>query len=166
MQGTVDVFGYTYPVFRLVVISIAIVTICAVLAYFSRGAFGTVVRAILQNRESALTSGVDAGRYNRLAFGIGAAIAALAGCLIAPSAIVLPQMGTFYIGPAFIAVIIGGSGRLLGAIVGALFMGAFETVMVEYIPQTVARAGVLVLAILLIRLRPGGLVSEPKVRVA
>ncbi|GGM36910.1 branched-chain amino acid ABC transporter permease [Dactylosporangium sucinum] len=166
VHGTVHVLGYTYPVFRLVVIGLAVVAICAALAFFSRSSFGLVVRAILQNRESALTSGVHAGRYNRLAFGLGAALAALAGCLVAPSAVVLPQMGTFYIGPAFIAVIIGGSGRLVGAVLGALFMGGLEIFLGEYIPQTVARAGVLVLAIMLIRIRPQGLVSEPKVRVA
>lgn len=166
VKGTFELFGVVYPTYRLVVIGIALVSIAAASMFSARSACGTVVQAIFQNRESALTSGIKAGRYNRLAFGIGAALAVFAGSLIAPGAGVLPHMGTFYLGPAFIAVILGGSGRLLGAVIGALFMGGLEVLLIEHFSQTVARAGVLVLAIVLIRFRPAGLLPEPRIRVA
>jgi urea transport system permease protein len=158
--------GVAYPSIRLIVIALAVVVILGVFLFFSRSTFGLVVRAILQNREAALTHGVNARKYNMLAFGMGTALAALAGALVAPSANVLPQMGGIYLAPAFIAVILGGSSRLIGVVAGALFMGGLEVLGGAFIPQTLARAGVLVLAILVIRLRPGGLVREAKERVA
>jgi urea transport system permease protein len=166
VSGSLNIFGVAFPAFQAVVIAVVITTVVAVFLFFGKSDFGVIVRAILQNREAAATNGVNAGRYNLLAFGLGSALAAFAGCLIAPSVNVLPQMGAIYLAPAFIAVILGGSARLAGVVAGALFMGGLQIVFATFATQTVARAAVLVLAIFLIRLRPGGLVRQQRERVA
>lgn len=166
VSGTFSVLGVTYPVFRVVVVVIATAMIGAAFLFFTKSSFGLVVRAIFQNRDSALTNGVKAASYNRIAFGVGAGLAAFAGSLLAPSAGVLPQMGAVYIGPAFIAVTLGGSYRLMGAVAGAAFMGGFESFIGESWTRTWAKVLVLVLAVIVIRLRPSGLLNQPKARVA
>jgi len=166
VEGTVRLLGVNYPEFRLVVFIISSVVIVGAAVVFSRTSFGLVVRAVFENRDAAVTNGVRAGRYNCLAFGIGTALAAFAGCLLAPNAAVLPQMGSLYLGSAFIAVILGGYSRLLGALAGAAFMGGLEVVIGETMTRTWARVLVLVLAVVVIRFRPAGLLSAPKERVA
>ncbi len=166
VQGVITILGVNYPVFRLFVTVVAAIMIVAAFLVFSKSTFGLVVRAIFQNRESALTCGVNATSYNRIAFGVGTALAAFAGCLLAPSASVLPTMGIVYIGPAFIAVILGGSSRLLGATAGAAFMGGLEVLGSETISRTWAKVLVLLLAVVLIRMRPEGLLPQKKGRVA
>lgn len=166
VQGVVSILGVNYPIFRLFVTITAATVIVLAFLFFAKSSFGLVVRAIFQNRESAQTSGVNAGSYNRLAFGIGTALAAFAGCLLAPSASVLPTMGAIYIGPAFIAVILGGSSRLLGATAGAAFMGGLEVLGSETVSRTWAKVLVLLLAVVLIRFRPEGLLPQKKGRVA
>ncbi len=119
VSGTFDVAGLSYPLFRITIIVAAVTAVAATFLFFTKSSFGLVVQSIFQNRESALTNGVNAGKYNRLAFGIGTGLAALAGSLLAPNAAVLPTMGAFYLAPAFVAVILGGSKRLMGAVAGA-----------------------------------------------
>jgi urea transport system permease protein len=164
--GAIEILGATFPTFRLVAILIAVVIIVATILFLARSEFGIVVRAILQNREAASVNGVNAGRYSVWAFGLGAALAAIAGALIAPSTNVTPLMGATYLAPAFVAVILGGAGRPVGVLIGVAFMAGLEVILAPYIGATVARAGVLVLAIIAIRLRPNGLISEKRDRFA
>lgn len=164
--GAVSVDGETFPVFRIVVIGIGIVIIGGVIVFLARSEFGVVVRAILQNLDAASANGVNAARYTLWAFGLGAAIAAIAGALLAPSTGVTPFMGATYLAPAFVAVIVGGAGRPVGALVGAAFMGGLQVALTAFIGPTIASATVLILAIVVIRLRPNGLVREKGDRFA
>lgn len=166
VSGTTSVLGATFPNFRLFVIVAAVIVIGATFVFFGRSEFGLVVRAILQNRDAASVNGINSGRYNLWAFGIGAALAAVAGALLAPSANVVPHMGAVYLAPAFVAVILGGAGRLVGVLAGAAFMGALQVAIGAYTGQTVAQASVLILAVIAIRLRPGGLLPEKEGRLA
>jgi branched-chain amino acid transport system permease protein/urea transport system permease protein len=164
--GTIVVLGATFPVFRVVVIGVSAAVIVATILFLARSEFGIVVRAILQNRDAASVNGVNTARYSLFAFGLGAALAAIAGALIAPSTNVVPYMGGTYLAPAFVAVILGGAGRPVGVLVGAAFMGGLEVALTSYIGPTTARATVLILAIIAIRLRPDGLLREAKDRFA
>jgi urea transport system permease protein len=164
--GTITVLGASFPVFRVITIFASVIIIGGAVAFFAKTEFGMVVRAILQNRDAASVNGINPRRYNLWAFGIGAALAAIAGALLAPSTNVVPQMGVVYIAPAFVAVILGGSGRLLGVLAGAAFMGLLETSIGAYTSQTAARAAVLILAVIAIRLRPNGLLPEKQGRLA
>ena len=148
------------------VIGISVVAITATIVFLARSEFGIVVRAILQNRVAASVNGVNAARYSLWAFGLGAAIAAVAGVLLAPSTNVLPYMGATYLAPAFVAVILGGAGRPGGVLIGAAFMAGLEVTFGAFVGPTFARAAVLILAIIAIRIRPEGLLRERKGRFA
>jgi urea transport system permease protein len=166
LPGTIAPFGASYPIFRLAVIVFALIVIGGVFAFFARSQFGLVIKAILQDRDAAVTNGINAHKYNLWAFGIGSALAGLAGCLLAPNVNVVPQMGAVYLAPAFVAVILGGSGKLAGVAAGAAFMGILEVGIGTFTSQTIAKASVLILAIVVIRILPGGLVRGAKERIA
>ncbi len=158
IPGLVSLFGVDYPGYRLFVIAVATGLIGVTLAVFRFTAFGVDLRAIIQNRTMAEALGIDARRVTRRAFAAGAALAATAGVLIAPLASVEAHLGTFFIGKAFFVVIVGGIGSILGSVAGSAFVGGSETLLNYVIDPSLASALVLLGALILVRLRPRGLV--------
>ena len=157
-EGSVDLLGATYPAYRLflIVAAMSIVVGCALL--FKKTRFGLDLRAVIQNREMASALGISTERVQSLAFAAGAALAAVAGVLIAPLTVVIAQMGVNYLARSFFVVIVGGVGSIAGVGAGSAVVGGVETVLSYQIPATVAQALVLVLAIVIVRFRPRGLV--------
>ncbi|HKU97915.1 MAG TPA: urea ABC transporter permease subunit UrtB [Vineibacter sp.] len=158
VDGMVSLLGTSYPAYRLFVIAVAVLLIGVTLLVFRYTRFGVDLRAVIQNRAMAEALGIDAKRLTRIAFALGAALASLAGVLIAPLASVEAHLGTFYMGKAFFVVIIGGIGSVLGSVAGSALVGGLETILNYQIDPSLASAFVLVLAVVLVRLRPQGLV--------
>ena len=104
--------------------------------------------------------GIDTKRVFATAFSIGAGLAAVAGVLLAPLTVVIAQMGVNYLARSFFVVIVGGAGSVPGVVAGSAFVGGTETLLNYAIPATLAQALVLVLAVVIVRFRPRGLVSE------
>jgi branched-chain amino acid transport system permease protein/urea transport system permease protein len=157
-EGSVDLLGASYPAYRLFLIAAAmsIVVGCAIL--FKKTRFGLDLRAVIQNRQMASALGISTERVQSFAFATGAALAAVAGVLIAPLTVVIAQMGVNYLARSFFVVIVGGVGSIAGVGAGSAVVGGVETVLSYQIPATVAQALVLVLAIVIVRFRPRGLV--------
>lgn len=158
VDGLIDVLGARYPAYRLLVIAVAVLLIATTLLVFRYTRFGVDLRAVIQNRAMAEALGIDAKRLTRIAFAMGAALASVAGVLIAPLASVEAHLGSFYMGKAFFVVIIGGIGSVLGSVAGSTLIGGLETILNYQIDPSLASAFVLVLAVVLVRLRPRGLV--------
>ena len=121
---------------------------------------GKALRAVSIDHEAAMLQGVPYGRMALAGFMIAAVLAALAGALIAPISIVTPVIGADYLIKSFIAVIIGGLGSIPGAIVGALFVAAIETFGGFYLDPTSATIAVFVLVIIILLVRPKGLLGH------
>ena len=143
----------------------------AVLLYFmNRTIWGQALDAVSQSRDSAAIVGINPGRFNSLAFGVGAGLAAGAGALIAPIFSLAPDMGVSSNIQAYVIVILGGMGSVLGSILGGIVLGETEGLFTAFFPDpTRALAytnafGVLVLMIVLI-LRPTGLFGRRHVRM-
>lgn len=143
----------------------------AVLLYFmSRTIWGQALDAVSQSRDSAAIVGINPGRFNSLAFGVGAALAAGAGALIAPIFSLAPNMGVLPNIQAYVIVILGGMGSVLGSIIAGLVLGETESLFTAFFPDpTRALAysnafGVLVLMIVLIG-RPTGLFGRRHMRM-
>lgn len=158
--GAVDILGASYPAYRLLLIAFSILILAGCYALFRWSRFGLDVRAIIQNRDMAGALGIDTARVNSTAFALGAAIAAVAGVLIAPLTVVVAQMGINYLARSFFVVIVGGAGSVVGVLAGSSVVGGLETLMTYQLPPTVAQALVLVFAIVIVRLRPRGLVAS------
>ena len=88
---------------------------------------------------------------------LSAALAALAGVLIAPMTMVSHQMGLAVLGPAFIVVVVGGLGNLAGAVAAAVMMGVARGVLSVFLPPTYAEVGAIVMFLPLLLLRPNGI---------
>ena len=157
-SGAVEILGASYPAYRLMLIgfSIAIILACYALLRYTR--FGLDIRAVIQNRAMASALGIDTALVNARAFALGAALAAIAGVLIAPLTVVIAQMGINYLARSFFVVIVGGIGGVGGVVAGSTLVGGLESIMNYHLPVTVSQALVLVVAIVMVRLRPRGLV--------
>jgi branched-chain amino acid transport system permease protein/urea transport system permease protein len=158
--SSIEIFGANYPVYRLLLISVAFATIATCFVLIKKTRFGQDLRAVIQNREMAGALGINTGRVYAIAFSIGAALAGLAGVLIAPLTAVIAQMGVNYLARSFFVVIVGGAGSVPGVVAGSAVVGGSETLLNYVIPATISQALVLVLAIVIVRLRPNGLVPS------
>jgi branched-chain amino acid transport system permease protein/urea transport system permease protein len=152
------VLGASYPAYRLFLIVAAFAIVSACYAILRHTRFGLDLRAVIQGRDMAASLGVNTERVQALAFAGGAALAAIAGVLIAPLTVVIAQMGVNYLARSFFVVIVGGAGSIAGVGAGSAVVGGVETVLNYQIPVTVSQALVLVLAIIIVRFRPRGLV--------
>ncbi len=156
-EGAIDILGNNYPAYRLFLIGFALATFAAVILLFKKTRFGLDLRASIQSTEMASVMGVDAARINSRAFGFGAALAALAGVLLAPLTAVTAYMGINYLARSFFVVLVGGAGSVSGVAAGSGIIGGMETALSYQIPTTVAQALVLVMAIVILRFRPNGI---------
>ncbi len=155
---------------RLFAGSAGIVLILALLYFMHRTIWGQALDAVSQSREAAAIVGINPRRFNSFAFGVGAALAAAAGALIAPIFSLAPDMGVLPNIQAYVIVILGGMGSVLGSIIAGIALGESEGLFTAFFPDpTRALAytnafGVLVLMIVLI-FRPNGLFGRRHLRM-
>lgn len=159
-SGTVSILGVEYPVYRLFVVLVAIVVGAAFFAVIYRSDFGVKLRAVIHNRSMARAIGINTRRVDRTTFALGAAVAGLAGAIVAPLGTINPNMGLNYLIDAFLVVIVGGQAAL-GAVVGAGFIGGAESMLSFFMAPVVASILVLLATIVVLRIRPQGLAAEP-----
>ncbi|MCB9100197.1 MAG: urea ABC transporter permease subunit UrtB [Anaerolineales bacterium] len=148
------------PYKRLFIIALVIVLIWAIYVYLNRTAAGRRLRAVMQNREMASALGVRSRRVDALTFGLGAGLAGIAGCVLTLIGPIGPTLGTNYIVDAFMVVVLGGTGSLLGTIMAALIIGVFNSVIEFSTTATVAKALVFVMIVAFLQWRPTGLVAQ------
>lgn len=149
-----------YPQYRLLVMAVAAAVLASVVLLFTATRFGLHARAAIARPEVAAALGVPVHRVAARAFVLGAALAGLAGALIAPLISVDPNMGLGYLVPAFLAMLVGGGASVFGVLAGAAVVGGADSVLGLYLSSVWAQIAVFVLAVLLIRLRPSGLIRE------
>jgi branched-chain amino acid transport system permease protein/neutral amino acid transport system permease protein len=118
---------------------------------------GKAMRATADNPQLALVCGIDTGRVTTWTWGIGAALAAAAGVLYGIEAQLRPDMGWSFLLPLFAAVILGGIGSPLGALVGGIILGVVQQVSTAFLLPTYKPAVAFLVLILLLLMRPRGL---------
>jgi len=155
-SGSTPLLGMTYPNYRLFLLAISTLLLVAIWLFFTRTRAGIVVRAAVQDAEMLDGLGVNVARVFTFAFAGSAALAALAGLLLAPVFTVYPQMGVEMILLAFIVVILGGMGSLGGSVIAAFVIGIAQSVLTLWMnPQRVAIA-IFGLMIVVLVVRPRG----------
>ncbi|GIK80515.1 MAG: branched-chain amino acid ABC transporter permease [Alphaproteobacteria bacterium] len=116
-----------FPYERLLVVGLTIVVLAGFYLLIKHSTLGKSLRAVAQDGEAALMQGIPVNRVYAIAFGLGAALAAIAGGLIAPIFSLHVYMGQAALLKAFIVVILGGLGSIPGAVVGGLLLGVAES---------------------------------------
>jgi branched-chain amino acid transport system permease protein len=124
---------------------------------------GQAIRATAQDRDAAQLMGVNVKRMSVLATGIGAGLAAVAGSLISPTYYIFPQVGQPFTLKAFVIVVLGGMGSVMGATVGGIIIGATESLAGAYISSGLKDLVVYVLFLLILLFKPAGLFGKSRV---
>ena len=119
--------GLQYPAWRLVIIAVGLGLALVLYLGVQKTRLGALVRAGAANREMSGAMGVNIARLFTLVFGLGAALCAVAGALLGPLLAVQVGMGENILILAFVVVVIGGIGSIRGALIGALLVGAVDT---------------------------------------
>jgi branched-chain amino acid transport system permease protein len=154
--GSTPILGMTYPDYRLFLLAASSVLLLAIWLFFTKTRAGIIVRAAVQDAQMLDGLGVDVRRVFTLTFAGSAALAALAGLLLAPIFTVYPYMGVEMILLAFIVVILGGMGSMGGSVVAALVIGLAQALLSLWMnPQRVAIAIFGIMLVVLI-VRPRG----------
>jgi branched-chain amino acid transport system permease protein len=156
LAGSLPVFGQEYPYYRLFVFGVGLATALALYLGLERTRLGAVVRAGVDDRETAAVLGINIDRAFFVVFCIGTALAGFAGVLAAPIRTVEPGMDVEILIPALVVVVIGGPGSLMGAVLGALIIGTAETFGPVLLPEFASFIMYAVMAGVLL-VRPQGL---------
>jgi urea transport system permease protein len=159
LRGNWDTFGFTMPHSRLFIMVMAAVIVAAIWGFMSVLPAGRRMRAVMQNRDLAAVSGLQTGKVDTLTFFIGSGLAGLAGVGIALIGSIGFRIGANYIIDAFLVVIVGGIGKLRGAVVAALVLGLLNSYGEYWTSASIGKAVVFGFVILFLQFRPNGLVS-------
>jgi branched-chain amino acid transport system permease protein len=151
---------------KVALIVLAVVSLGALSVLLSRTSLGRAVRAVAQDREAAAMLGIPMQRQYTLAFLIAGLLGGVAAVAYAPTFQVTPFMADEVLLSAFVVVVIGGLGSVWGAVAGGLVLGVVESLGSAYISSAYQSAfGFLALVIVLV-VRPAGLLSRTARRVA
>lgn len=159
-KGSLPFLGMTYPTYRLMVFTFAILVMLVLWLFFTRTRAGIMVRAAVQDSEMLDGLGVNVSRVFTLTFAASAAVAALAGVLLGPWFTVYPTMGVEMILLAFIVVILGGMGSIGGSVIAALLIGVVNSLLTLRLDPQHASIVVFALMIIVLILRPRGLFGK------
>ncbi|MGV8872597.1 MAG: branched-chain amino acid ABC transporter permease [Rhodococcus sp. (in: high G+C Gram-positive bacteria)] len=157
IDGSLDVLGAVASWPRVIAFIGAALVAVALTAVLKRTPLGLSIRAVASNSEGAKLVGVDIGRVYALTFGIGAACVAVAGGLMTPFTSLTPSVGEQFTILAFVIVVLGGLGSVVGAMVGGLVIGLVQTVGALYLPGTGSLILVFAVFVLVLFLKPEGL---------
>ncbi|MDC0328350.1 urea ABC transporter permease subunit UrtB [Candidatus Pelagibacter sp.] len=160
MAGSMSLFGQQVSIYRVFIFLFAIAIF--ILAWFIifKTKFGMKLRAVTQNKDIASCFGVNSGAVYSATFAFGTGMAALAGAFIAPLKSISPDMGTNYIIDAFMVVVLGGVESLIGTAASSFIIGETSSFIASFSNDTLAKALVLVITILILRIKPEGLFTR------
>jgi urea transport system permease protein len=151
--------GILLPYKRLFIIALVAACLGGVYLFLYRSAQGRRIRAVMQNRPIAAAMGVPTRQVDATTFALGAGLAGVAVCALSLLGPIGPALGTYYIVDAFMVVILGGLGQLLGTILAAIGIGGFNSAFELASNATLGKVLVLVLVIAFLQYRPSGLVA-------
>jgi branched-chain amino acid transport system permease protein len=159
LAGTVDLAGSTIPIYRLFVIVFGLLVSVALFFVLEKSTFGMLVRAASSDGEMVRILGLPAATIRSAVFGVGAALAGLAGAISAPLFPIELGMATNTIIDCFIVVILGGLGNIRGVVAASVLIGMVRAVGYTFMPSWV---DILTFAMLIATLltRPQGLFSR------
>ncbi len=159
MQGGVSLGFIDFPAWRLFIAVALLVIIVALVLFLQRTRLGLRLRAAVQDSEMIAALGTNTQVLYMLNFGFGILIAGVAGVLAAGLLGLNPQSGNALLMPAFVTVIVGGMGSLLGAVVGGLLIGVAISVTTLFLPAFSEIVMYVLMAVILL-IRPRGLFGE------
>lgn len=159
-HGTLILFDYLrIPYQRIFSLLVSVAALSTLWYFLTRTKLGWALRAVALDREAAALQGININRISMIAIGVGAALAGLAGALMAPLTNINPHMGHNVLITAFIVTIVGGIGSLSGAVLAAVLYALFHTFITVYFGGTVATICGLILMVVVLIVKPTGIMG-------
>jgi branched-chain amino acid transport system permease protein len=160
----VHFIGATVPVNKLIVLAIAAAICAGAVLFFRLSTLGLAIKALIQQREAAALVGIPLARIELMSLCLGFAVAGLAGVLVSMTGEISPFMGFPLTVTAFVVVILGGLGNVLGSLIGGLLLGVLETFGVALTSPSYRSIMIYAVFIAVLLLRPQGLLGAGRAR--
>jgi urea transport system permease protein len=159
LTGNSTVFGVIMPHSRLFIMALTAGVIAAMSLYLSKLPQGRRMRAVMQHRDLADVSGLPTRRVDAATFFLGSGLAGVAGVAVSLIGAIGSQIGTGYVIDAFLVVIVGGLGKLRGAVVAAFGIGILNAFSEHATSASIGKALVFLAVVVFLQFRPNGLVT-------
>jgi branched-chain amino acid transport system permease protein len=159
LGGAVNLGITLFPRYLLFTTVAGAVIISAVWLVIERTRWGAIIRAGIEKKEMVSALGIDVDRLFTAAFGLGAALAGLAGAFAVPVVGLSTTMGADMLATAFVVVVLGGLGSIYGAIVAGLLVGVVQSLAALWVPAA-STVMIYVAMVLVLWIRPQGLLGE------
>ena len=155
--GILRGWGLTAPIQRILIVGAALVLMLALHLFLTRTTAGATIVATAQDRQGAALVGIEPRRVSLMTFAISGALAAVAAVLFAPVNLLSPGMGELVITKAFVIIVLGGMGSVVGAIGGGMIIGFAESFGAFYLSTNYKDVIAFALLALILSVRPQGL---------
>ncbi|HLZ25995.1 MAG TPA: branched-chain amino acid ABC transporter permease [Chloroflexota bacterium] len=155
--GSAIAFGLVFPYTRLASLALGCLAIVLLDQVLRRTFLGKAIRATAEDWRAAALAGIDIRRTYLLTFGIGAALAGIAGSLVSIGSTVAPTLGAAWTLKALVVIVLAGMGSIFGAFLAGLLLGAAEAISTLFFGSTYREVVGLVLFLLVLLIRPQGL---------
>ncbi|MBO0763524.1 MAG: branched-chain amino acid ABC transporter permease [Hyphomicrobiaceae bacterium] len=155
----VEVGNLTLPMSYVWIVSAGLLIMVGLHLLLRRTMLGLAMRAVAHNKDIAYLSGINVPAMISLTFGVGCALGAAAGVLIGPINYVQVQMGLGVLIKAFAAAVVGGFGSLPGAVLGGLLVGVVESLGAGFISGTYKDVYAFILLVLVLMVKPSGILG-------
>jgi branched-chain amino acid transport system permease protein len=159
LTGSVRLGELALPQARLVAFGVALLLAGGAYVFLKRSTLGKAIRATSQHPMLALVCGIGVTRIRLLTFGLGSAMAGVAGSLLVTMYSVNPEMGQLFILKAFAIIALGGMGSFVGGLLGGLVLGLAEAYTGFFLSTQLAEAVAYMLLVLVLVFRPSGLLG-------
>ena len=159
LRGAVDIGVGYFPLYRLFLIAFSAVVIGALWLFIERTSYGLIIRAGARDPQIVQVLGIDISKVWLAIFGLGCALAGLAGILAAPLQGVTPEMGVPILAEAFVVTVVGGMGSLAGAVLAGLLVG-IVVAMTSLVAPDLTKMAIFALMALVLLVRPRGLLGR------
>ena len=159
LAGAVNLGFMSFPAYRIFLIGVTVAVLIGLYFFLGRTNIGLIIRAGSRDPLMVRALGIDLGRVWLVVFGIGTALAGLAGILVGPMRGAYAEMGVTMVIESFVVIVVGGMGSLLGAVVAGLLIGQVVGLTTLFMPKAAEIMVFVVMAVVLL-VRPSGLFGE------
>ncbi|HEY8706558.1 MAG TPA: branched-chain amino acid ABC transporter permease [Burkholderiaceae bacterium] len=146
----------------LMIAAVALLVLVAVFAWLRFGRSGRLLRAVASNPELARLSGIRSQKLMWMLWALAGTLSAIGGVLLGVKSVVMPELGWEMLLPAFAAMVLGGIGSPVGAVVGALLTGVGQELSVPFVGPSYKIAIAFALLVVTLLVRPAGLFGRPE----
>lgn len=179
LQGGLPIGNYQLPYTRMFIMVLTVLCVAGIYFFLNKTPWGLRIRSVTQNRNMSACLGIPTKKVDALTFALGSGLAGIAGCAVSLLGSVGPNTGQNYIVNTFMVVVVGGVGKLVGTIVGALVIGVVDYVIgagilallfapikpladffIFFATTSMAKVMVFCLIVLFLQFRPAGLFPQ------